>query len=89
MSTQVPVSAAKPEQRTAVYLAIRDRLLATPGVRQVAAVSRLPMMGSDLTSNIFAEGQDLTKGPPRRLNCAAPRQTTSRRWAFLCWQAAV
>jgi len=63
ISTQVPAGANSPEQRTAVYLAMRDRLLAIPGVRKVAAVSRLPMMGSDLTSSLFAEGKMVAGAP--------------------------
>ncbi len=57
ISTQVPPSAATPEQRTAMYQAIRDRLATVPGVVNVAAVSRLPLMGSSLGSWMFIEGK--------------------------------
>ena len=40
--------------------AIRDRLMAVPGVRSAAAVSRLPLMGSNLGSWMFVEGQPLS-----------------------------
>jgi predicted permease len=42
---------------------MRGRLMAIPGVRQVVAVSRLPMMGSDLTSSLFAEGRIVPGAP--------------------------
>ena len=63
ISTQVPPSAGKPEQRTAIYRAVRDRLAAVPGVRGVAAVSRLPLMGRNLGSWIFVEGKSVPGEP--------------------------
>ena len=56
ISTQVPSSATKPEQRAAVYRRMRDELLSVPGVLKVAAVSRLPLLGSNLGSWLFVEG---------------------------------
>lgn len=44
ISTQLPQAARTPAQRTAVYRLMRDRLLAVPGVVNLGAVSRLPLM---------------------------------------------
>jgi predicted permease len=65
LSTQMPNSAQKPEQRAAIYRSIRGELLTLPGVRDVAAVSRLPLLGSNLGSWLFREAP-LRKGeqPP-------------------------
>jgi len=57
ISTQMPQSASTPPQRAAIYHAIRDQLAAVPGVEDVAAVSRLPLMGSNLGSWMFLEGR--------------------------------
>ena len=54
---------ARRPQRTAIYRAIRDRLAAVPGVEDVAAVSRLPLMGSNLGVWMFLEGR-YTPGEP-------------------------
>ena len=59
ISTQMPNSAATPVQRTTVYRLMRARLLAVPGVRAVAAVSRLPMAGRNLGSWMFMEGKPM------------------------------
>ncbi len=64
ISTQMPPGMNSPAQRTAVYQAIRDRLLATPGVQSVGAVSRLPMLGLNLSSLLIIEGQENTGHPP-------------------------
>jgi putative ABC transport system permease protein len=63
ISTQVPPSAGAPAQRAAIYYAIRERLTAVPGVVNVAAVSRLPLMGANLGSWMFLEGR-YTPGEP-------------------------
>lgn len=65
LSTQVPNAARAPEQRIAIYRSIRDELLTLPGVSDVAAVSRLPLLGSNLGSWLFKEAP-LAKGeqPP-------------------------
>jgi len=60
ISTQLPVAAQKPEQRAALYRVLRDRLLAVPGVRSVAAVSRLPLMGMTLSTWLYVEGEPAT-----------------------------
>jgi predicted permease len=57
VSTQVPPG-SDPARRTAIYNSIRDRLLATPGVQSAGAVSRLPMLGQNITSLFVIEGQD-------------------------------
>jgi putative ABC transport system permease protein len=57
ISTQMPEAARTPAQRTAMYHLIRDRLLAVPGVVQVGAVSRLPLMGMNLSTWVFVEGK--------------------------------
>jgi predicted permease len=59
ISTQVPSAARKPDQRTAVYRRIADQVLAMPGVRGIGAVSRLPLMGSNLGSWLTIEGRQL------------------------------
>lgn len=63
ISTQLPPDAA-PRQRTTIYNAIRDALLATPGVTSVGAVSRLPMLGQNLGSQLHIEGQPVDTHPP-------------------------
>jgi putative ABC transport system permease protein len=56
LSTQTPPAARSPEQRAAVLRAVLDRLAAVPGVRGVGAVSRLPLMGSNISSTLWIEG---------------------------------
>ena len=63
ISTQVPAGARTPEQRTAVYRTMRERLLAVPGVADVAAVSRLPLLGRSLGSWVFVEGKSVPGAP--------------------------
>jgi predicted permease len=63
ISTQIPQAANTPAGRTAMYRLIRDRLLAVTGVVDVAAVSRLPLMGMNLSTWIFVEGKS-TPGEP-------------------------
>ena len=43
---------------------MRDRLLSVPGVRSVSAVSRVPMMGMNLTSYVAIEGKPTHGAPP-------------------------
>jgi predicted permease len=52
-----PLSAATPAQRTALYRVIEERLRAVPGVKSVAAVSRLPLSGMNLGSWVWIEGR--------------------------------
>jgi len=63
ISTLLP-SSSTAEQRTMIYNAIRDRLLALPGVTSVGAVSRLPMLGQNLSSLLILEGRETEKHPP-------------------------
>jgi putative ABC transport system permease protein len=63
IATQLPASMTRPEQRTALYKLMRDRLLAVPGVQDVGAVSRLPLAGRNLGSWAFIEGRQ-TPGEP-------------------------
>jgi putative ABC transport system permease protein len=59
----MPAGARTPAQRATLYRAIRDRLMAVPGVVNVAAVSRLPMMGQNLGSWAFVEGKSVPGQP--------------------------
>ncbi len=63
ISTQMPLEARQPADRRANYLLARERALSVPGVRAVAAVSRVPMLGMNLTSALFVEGK-ATPGAP-------------------------
>jgi len=77
ISTQVPPGSGAP-QRTAIYNAIRDKLLATPGVVSVGAVSRLPMLGQNLASQLIIEGQESTGHPPEvEFRAATPSYFTT------------
>ncbi|MGH9720329.1 MAG: ABC transporter permease, partial [Bryobacteraceae bacterium] len=64
LSVLTPRSAQTPAQRTAIYEALRDRILGVPGVLNVAAVSRLPMSGSQLGSWLTLEGKLPTEEKP-------------------------
>jgi putative ABC transport system permease protein len=57
ISTLIYSGARTPAQRTAVWHQFRDRLAALPGVISVGAVSRLPLMGSNLGTSLYREGQ--------------------------------
>jgi predicted permease len=59
ISTQTPPNAPTAAQRTAIFHLIRERLASVPGVQSVAAVSRLPLMGSNLGSSLFVEGKSV------------------------------
>jgi len=63
ISTQLPSGARRPEERQANFLLMRERLLSVPGVRSVAAISRVPMMGMNLTSSLFIEGKSIPGAP--------------------------
>jgi predicted permease len=62
LTTQTPPAARTPEQRSAVYRAIADRLAAVPGVRGVGAVSRLPLTGANIGSALTIEGSRAAAG---------------------------
>ena len=67
---------------------IRDKLMAVPGVVNVAAVSRLPMMGQNLGSWAFVEGKSVPGSRASTWSIAWPRRATSPRWEFPCARAA-
>ena len=56
ISTLVYQAAPTPQQRTALWHRFHDDLMAVPGVSGVAAASRLPLMGSSVTSWLNREG---------------------------------
>jgi predicted permease len=60
LATQVPPGTRTPEQRTAFYTKAKESIRAVPGIRDVAAVTRLPMGGQHLTSWISIEGRPAT-----------------------------
>jgi predicted permease len=62
ISTLIYQSAPTRAARTTLWNELHDQLLAVPGVTGVAAVSRLPLMGSNLGSWLYKEGQ--TTGEP-------------------------
>jgi len=74
ISTQTPPSARTPDERKAIYLRIRDRLLSFPGVESVGAVSRLPLMGSNLGTAVTIEGKTVPgeQGPDVEYRAATP-----------------
>jgi predicted permease len=74
ISTQTPVSARTDDQRKAIYSLIRERLLSVPGVTAVGAVSRLPLMGSNLGAAVSIEGQSTPgeQGPEVEYRVATP-----------------
>jgi predicted permease len=63
ISTLVYSGAHTPAERTAVWHQFRDRLAVVPGVISVGAVSRLPLMGSNLGSWLYREGQIAAQQP--------------------------
>ena len=63
ISTLIYAAARTPAERTAVWNQCRERLAAVPGVQQVGAVSRLPLMGSNLGSWLYREGK-IVPGQP-------------------------
>lgn len=77
--TQVPRAVQTSEQRTAIYRRIHDELMSVPGVRSVAAVSRLPLMGINLGSALFIEGQSTpgVPGPDVEYRRATPEYFTT------------
>jgi predicted permease len=58
IATQMPAAAQTPDQRRALYAAIRENLMAAPGVENVGAVSRLPFQGRNLGTWVYVEGRD-------------------------------
>jgi len=85
ISTQIPASASKPEQRAAIYRQMRDRLLSLPGVANVDAVSRLPLLGSDLGSWLYIEGKTPKgeQGPDVEYRAATPGYFSTMRIPLL------
>ncbi|HLK65325.1 MAG TPA: ABC transporter permease [Bryobacteraceae bacterium] len=63
ISTQLPPGANTPQQRTAMLRDMRAALNQVPGVQSVSAVSRLPLLGSNLGSWLFVEGKYLPGEP--------------------------
>jgi len=63
VSTQLPSGTQSPAQRTALLRTIRESLQAMPGVESVAAISRLPLLGSNLSTWLFPEGKFLPGEP--------------------------
>ena len=57
VATQLPNAARTPEQRTALYKLLEERLMGVAGVRSVAAVSRLPLSGMNLGTWVWIEGR--------------------------------
>ncbi|MBZ5582787.1 MAG: ABC transporter permease [Acidobacteriia bacterium] len=64
ISTQLPMSARTPPERTAVWRRLREALSRAPGVRAVAAVSRLPLLGKNLSSWLYVEGRPMPAAEP-------------------------
>ena len=62
ISTQMPLSGRAAAERRANYLLARERVLSVPGVLAVAAVSRVPMLGMNLTSSLLVEGKPTAAG---------------------------
>lgn len=56
ISTLIYQAAPTPPQRTALWHRFHDDLMTVPGVTGVAAASRLPLMGSSVTSWLNREG---------------------------------
>ncbi len=80
ISTQLPGNSNSAQQRMNIYNEIRDQLLSTPGVASVGAVSRLPMLGQNLASLLYIEGQDNSAHPPEvEFRAATPDYFTTMR----------
>jgi predicted permease len=63
VSTLVPTSKyGRPEHRAALYTDIEQRLRAIRGVREVGTVSRLPLLGSNLSTWLGIEGRTFPAG---------------------------
>jgi len=63
ITTMMPPGAQTPERRTALLRTMRDSLAEVPGVQSVGAVSRLPLLGSNLGVWLFVEGKYLPGEP--------------------------
>ncbi len=57
ISTLIYTGARTPQERTAIWNQFHDRLSVVPGVVNVGAVSRLPLMGANLGTWLFREGK--------------------------------
>ena len=75
ISTQLPASVTTNEQAIAMNRDLRSQLSALPGVAGVAAVSRLPMMATDLTTALLPEGK--AAGPHQDLEVQFRRTSTN------------
>jgi predicted permease len=62
LTVQMPGAATTPAQREPIYRSVRDAIRGVPGVRDVAAVTRLPLMGSNLGSWMWIEGRPMRSG---------------------------
>ncbi len=63
VTTMLPATAQTPAQRTVMWRRIAESVASTPGVSSVAAVSRLPLMGSNLGTWLYREGH-IVPGEP-------------------------
>lgn len=57
ISTQVPTARRTPAERLAFFERAQAALASVPGVRAVAAVSRLPLLGGNIGSEFHVEGR--------------------------------
>ncbi|HET9399895.1 MAG TPA: ADOP family duplicated permease, partial [Candidatus Acidoferrales bacterium] len=62
IATLLPPSVTNASQALPLDNALLDRMMRIPGVRAAGAVSRLPLLGSNLGSWIWVEGRDYPKG---------------------------
>lgn len=62
IATLLPPSVTNAAQALPLDNALLERLMQIPGVRAAGAVSRLPLLGSNLGSWIWVEGRDYPKG---------------------------
>lgn len=80
VSTLLPPGDWNAQQRTNIYNTVHRRLLATPGVTSVGAVSRVPMLGLNLASILTIEGQEDNLHPPEvEYRAATPDYFTTLR----------
>ena len=63
VTTLLPGSVRTPAQATGIWRRIAENVASTPGVVSVAAVSRLPLMGSNLGTWLYREGH-IVPGEP-------------------------
>lgn len=62
IATLLPPSVTNASQALPLDNALLDRMMQIPGVRAAGAVSRLPLLGSNLGSWMWIEGRDYPKG---------------------------